>query len=677
MKTIATILLFPTTWNVAYGMAVLVALMFVGIVIINFVSVRRFRRKSAETRHVSRIMKHAMEIEHIAVLRVMTAHDSVVNVHGNHLPSEGVSIDTFLAPIHPDDRHTVSTLLTQLSQGHTATGECYFRYRDETQQWRYIHNNAVSEGRTLPYDVVCTLNDETVSHQEQQQEEELGRRYRSIFEHSVVGLAIYDQHGMLLAANENMRQTLHMEGERDPRYYDISLFSRQPFHDLTTANEVSEFHFCTKMEVPERDLNCYLELQLKPQLDDTGQIMHYSLAARDVTEERSFYQKNRENDEQIRRANAEIQRYEMELQYLMDKCDMRAWRASFSTQEVTLYKSLNQYERKLTLDDLRHFFVDNEEALTYKFSHPEEVFSQPLSLVRHMRSIFHEGEEMQWNLIDSIPVHDKDGKLEGCFGIIRNITPLIEAQELLKEETQRANDSARLKSVFMANMTHEIRTPLNSIVGFSDLLPMIESPEDKKEMVRVIMNNCDMLLRLINDILEISTTDGNAIIINPEETDFAKVFNDLCESLEQRVQNPAVEFIKENPYETLTLMIDQRRVQQVVTNFVTNAVKYTHEGHIKVGYRIESKDGEGEGKQELYIYCEDTGAGIPKEQQSSVFDRFVKLNDYVQGTGLGLSICKAIADRYNGKIGVDSEGEGKGSTFWLRIPINIKEEPSS
>ena len=116
-------------------------------------------------------------------------------------------------------------------------------------------------------------------------------------------------------------------------------------------------------------------------------------------------------------------------------------------------------------------------------------------------------------------------------------------------------------------------------------------------------------------------------------------------------------------------MIDQRRVQQVVTNFVTNAVKYTHEGHIKVDYRIESKDGGGEGKQELYIYCEDTGAGIPKEQQSSVFDRFVKLNDYVQGTGLGLSICKAIADRYNGKIGVDSEGEGKGSTFWLRIPI--------
>jgi signal transduction histidine kinase len=104
-------------------------------------------------------------------------------------------------------------------------------------------------------------------------------------------------------------------------------------------------------------------------------------------------------------------------------------------------------------------------------------------------------------------------------------------------------------------------------------------------------------------------------------------------------------------------------VQQVITNFVTNAVKYTQEGHIKVGYRSED-DG-------IYIYCEDTGAGIPPEKQASVFDRFVKLDDFVQGTGLGLAICKSIADRCNGRIGVVSEGAGKGSTFWLWIPRNL------
>ena len=703
MNITTTTLLTAIIGASAYSLAALVTVVFVAAIVVSIVSVRRFRRKSAETRHVSRIMEYAMELEHITVFRIMMAHDHVVNIHGNYLPEEGVTIRKLLEGIHPDDRQAVIKFLTQLSQGHMATGEIDFRYcSDDTQHWRYIHNSAVSEGRTLPYDIVCTLNDETVSRQERQQEEELGRRYRSIFERSVVGLAIYDQHGMLLAANENMRETLHMEGERDPRYYDISLFSRQPFHDLMIDNELTEYHFCTKLVVPERDLNCYLEFQLKPQLDDQGRVMHYSLSARDVTEERSFYLKNRENDEQIRRANAEIQRYEMELQYLMEKCDMRVWRASFATKEVTIYKGLNQYERKLSLEEMRQFFVGNEDALMYKFAHPDEVFNQPVSLVRHMRPIFHDSDEMEWDLIDSIPVRDKDGHLEGCFGVIRNITPLIEAQEKLKEETRRANDSTRLKSVFMANMTHEIRTPLNSIVGFSDLLPMIESPEEKKEMVGVIMNNCDMLLRLINDILEISTMDGNAIIIAPEVVDFAQIFDSLCESLKQRVQNPAVAFIKENPYTTLTLSVDQRRIQQVITNFVTNAVKYTQQGHIRVGYKLlpsapsapldpsapsvpsapldslvplDQLDPLAPSPQELYIYCEDTGTGIPKEQQPTVFERFVKLNDYVQGTGLGLSICKAIADRYGGTIGVDSEGLGHGSTFWLRIPLTPQNNP--
>ena len=147
------------------------------------------------------------------------------------------------------------------------------------------------------------------------------------------------------------------------------------------------------------------------------------------------------------------------------------------------------------------------------------------------------------------------------------------------------------------------------------------------------------------------------------EVDFAQDFALTCQSLSQRVQNPNVKFIVENPYESFVTVLDKGRIQQVITNFVTNAVKYTQEGHIRVGYTYT--DGG------LRIYCEDTGAGIPKEKQKSVFDRFVKLNDYVQGTGLGLNICKAIAERSNGRIGVDSEGEGHGSTFWIWVPCHV------
>ena len=221
--------------------------------------------------------------------------------------------------------------------------------------------------------------------------------------------------------------------------------------------------------------------------------------------------------------------------------------------------------------------------------------------------------------------------------------------------------------MFMANMTHEIRTPLNSIVGFSDVLPMLSTQEEKEEIIHVIMNNCDMLMRLINDILAISSLDAGGIRIEPAEIDFAKSFDDICESLKQRVQEPSVEFIKENPYDSFVTVLDDARIQQVITNFVTNAVKYTHEGHVKVGYRYEPQtDTDGHGA--LYIYCEDTGAGIAKEHQAKIFERFVKLNDFVQGTGLGLAICKAIVDACHGEIGIESEGEGHGSTFWIKIP---------
>lgn len=230
-----------------------------------------------------------------------------------------------------------------------------------------------------------------------------------------------------------------------------------------------------------------------------------------------------------------------------------------------------------------------------------------------------------------------------------------------------------MKSAFLANMTHEIRTPLNAIVGFSDLLAVIDTPEERMEFIRIIRNNCDMLMRLINDILEASSM-GQALAIIPTEVDMAIAFDDMCQTLAQRVQEPGVEFIKDNPYQTCLTVLDKGRIQQVLTNFVTNAVKYTHQGHIKVGYHWDRRipldqSGETDG---LLFYCIDTGAGIPKEKQASVFERFVKLNDFVQGTGLGLSICQAIADRCNGHIGVTSEGEGHGSTFWMWIPCEKK-----
>jgi signal transduction histidine kinase len=342
----------------------------------------------------------------------------------------------------------------------------------------------------------------------------------------------------------------------------------------------------------------------------------------------------------------------------MDTCNMRFFRCSRAERACTFYKGMTTEVSKMSFDKLIEHFSDS--PFRQGLMEYDTYFSVQRTELTKMYPLFHEGDEMQWNYIDSVPFFNENGEMEGTYGIVRNVNDLVKKQEELKQETERANDSGRLKSVFMANMTHEIRTPLNSIVGFSDVLPMLSTTEEKQEIIRVIMNNCDMLMRLINDILAISAVDDSGIKIIPREVDFAKSFDDICESLKTRIQEPGVTFIKDNPYTTFVTQIDNGRIQQVITNFVTNAVKYTHQGHIKVGYRYEG--------QSLYIYCEDTGAGIPKEHQTKIFDRFVKLNDFVQGTGLGLSICKAIADGCHGQIGVESEGDGCGSTFWMKVP---------
>ena len=367
-------------------------------------------------------------------------------------------------------------------------------------------------------------------------------------------------------------------------------------------------------------------------------------------------------------------KFENQLQYLLEKSKMYVWRFGFEDKVIHLSRSLRKVEFSFSSDD---YYIENinpdERDSNFGNLYQMMMKGQEFNTVYHFNKT-PVSSEPSWLALSGIPVRDSEGNLTGYFGVVRNITELVSIQQKLKEETTRAEDSGRLKSVFLANMTHEIRTPLNAIVGFSDLLPVVDTQEERMEFIRIIRNNCDMLLRLINDILEASSM-GQALAIKPAECDFAQVFNDICQTLAQRVQEPGVEFIKDNPYTTFRTTLDKGRVQQVLTNFTTNAVKYTHEGHIKVGYRQETRTiGNNQPQNGLYFYCEDTGAGIPKEKQASVFERFVKLNDFVQGTGLGLSICKAIAERCNGEIGLTSEGEGHGSTFWLWIPCEKIED---
>lgn len=645
--------------------------------ILNRLTLRRIRNRTEQQNDLSSMMKRTLTLSGNDVLMLNILDKKGYNVHGNFLPDEGITLEEAFTRIHPDDHQKYHDFIMSIANGEKKTASCIVRWdisgAEKKGDWRWIRDVGVgqylSPAQHRPSAIFCVLTDDTERIEEEQHAQELTERYRRIFEQSIVGLAFYDKDGVLLTANRKMREILKFQSENDPYYFDNTIFDMPSLRGIFTRNEIEDLYFCTTSVILERGVNRYTELRIHPINDDEGQLIYITLSIRDVTEERKLYMQHKRNNEEMRKRNDEIMRYETELQYLMEGCDMRYWIADFDTKTITIYKGLTTPEREMTFEEYLSYFVEDDGTTARNLAEPTKYLAEPTAHLHRQKPIFHESDGLLWNYIDSVPHFDKDGQVKSCYGVIRNVTDLIEKQEQLKKETERANNSDRMKSVFMANMTHEIRTPLNSIVGFSDVLPMLQTAEEKQEIIRVIQNNCDMLLRLVNDILAASSLDQGSISIFPKDTDFAQTFAQHCETFREKIQNPQTAFIIENPYEKFVIDIDNERVLQIVTNFVTNAIKFTQSGHIRIGYDYREHLGRGG----LYIYCEDTGCGIPKEQQERVFERFVKLNDYIQGTGLGLSISKAICESCQGKTGVYSEGEGTGSTFWAWIPCEQKE----
>ena len=251
-----------------------------------------------------------------------------------------------------------------------------------------------------------------------------------------------------------------------------------------------------------------------------------------------------------------------------------------------------------------------------------------------------------------------DSGIETIWFFGRDITDNIEAAKKLKAAKEKAENSERLKSAFLANMSHEIRTPLNAIVGFSRLVAELESPEDKAEFCRIIEENNERLLHLINELLDLSKIEANMIQLKSESINM----HTLCTEVYNRFNlqsTSEIQLINETKNINLYAFADKNRTIQVISNLIDNALKFTEQGNIRFGCYPKG--------DQIEIYVSDTGIGIPKDKIASIFDRFVKANENMYGTGLGLSISKMLVEKMNGKISVQSV-LGKGTTFKFTLP---------
>ena len=666
------------------ALLILVGLLFVGacVSLLIYTVRRRVLFAARQSSDLGQMMNQVLNMGEYFVVEWNFKSNILRNKYGNMLPHGDMDPKEFLTRMLPDEAKQLHNYDMQLINGVTSHFDMKFSFNQgspEKPVWKNFYGSGVVERENgKPLYIVYTTKDITKEVNEDRRIRTVASKYKKMFDTNLVAMSFYDAEGHLLDLNRKMAELCRIDDEDEQYFHQNSLFNFPNLKGVYLPGSREVMHVCQHLDEPQLGLDKYIEFRIFPVINDDDQLVYYIVTNRDITAERNMYLEQREHDRQMHVTNEAVKRYEQQLSYLLEESQMYFWYYRPAENLITMTRSPGKEEFKETME--QYLMSVNEEHRQQAMEEVQEAMRQgePYNTILFFNKTPLD-QEPSWYSVVGMPVFNKQQQLVEYVGLSRNITNLLKAQEQLRVETARAHDSGQLKAAFLANMTHEIRTPLNAIVGFSELLPVVDTKEERLEFIRIIRNNCDMLLRLINDILEASNIESRPLAIEAADVDFAKAFDDICQTLAQRVQEPGVEFQKDNPYTTFLTHLDKGRMQQVITNFVTNAVKYTKEGHIRVGYRVTPLSDSSMFNLQcsipqtpgLFMYCEDTGAGIPKDKQTSVFERFVKLNEFVQGTGLGLSICKSIADRCNGKIGVYSEGEGHGSTFWIWIPCPL------
>ena len=475
-------------------------------------------------------------------------------------------------------------------------------------------------------------------------------------EYIPLGLGVYDKDGYLKYANGT---TLKMFGVTMKDIYNINIFDDP---NITAEDKVLlkqglnvsfetdyDFDLCENFyETPIKGIRKYFVTKVTIMRDPEGNRQGYLLACEDITVKKA-------QEREIIESYKKIKATQKELSLALNAGKLSSW--NYNIKEGLFYKfdvhieniekrSLKSIYESIHPDD-RNKFMALLEAVAHKQKLPENRII--------LRVLENNATDYSYSSFTYSAVEDEAGNIVVITFIQRDITEDIIYQQNLITAKNKAEEADKLKSTFLANMSHEIRTPLNAIVGFSELLTETDDTEEKFEYKQLIETNSEILLKLIGDILDLSKIEVGSIDINRQKLNLCQLCDELYRSFQQRIKNPKVTLKLINPYTKCIANFDKYRFMQIFTNFATNAIKYTPQGEIVMGY--ECMPGQ------VRIYVKDSGIGIPEEKKHRIFSRFEKLDTFAQGTGLGLSICKAIADATGGEVGFKSKAN-VGSEFW-------------
>lgn len=484
------------------------------------------------------------------------------------------------------------------------------------------------------------------------------RLLSNIFKYLPIGIELYDMNGVLVDLNDKELEMFHIEKKED--VLGINIFENPIFpkemKERLKKNEDADFTFRydfskvgSYYQNTQKQGTIDLVTKVTTLYDSEHQPINYLLINADKTETTVVYNK--------------IQEFEEFFELVGDYA--KVGYAHFNVLSGHGYAQKSWYRNvgeadETPLSDIfgtyRHFHPDDRALLIRFLDDARNGLTTKLS--KEMRVLREDGTYTWTHVNLLVKKYAPQDRIIEIISINYDITELKRTEEMLVKARDKAEASDRLKSAFLANMSHEIRTPLNAIVGFSSLLTSTENAAEKELYNSLIGHNNKLLLNLINDVIDLSKIESGYLELRPDWVNLTELFDESVAEYAHQVPS-GVELLTNYPAHDSLVELDRLRIKQILSNFLSNALKNTTTGHVEVFYEVDH--------QSVRIGVKDTGRGIPQNMLEKIFERFEKLDSFAQGAGLGLPICKLIVEKMNGRILVDSQ-LGIGTTFIIELP---------